>query len=526
MNIEYTEERLFPQLGFVGHVDGATGHLIHGPRVEVNESFFTDGAWAGDYESGPANDAFMVGSTGRLEGDELTLLTSQAPIDRMFIHEDATREKVVFSNSLPLILNALDDELDPCETHYRSFFMAVELGVGTASRHFTTRRGRTIRLVTNEIAKIRDRSVSYEMRPPHPPFERFGDYRKLSRCSQLLMENSADPARRNVFAPVASLSSGYDSSVVAVIMAEAGFPRALTMLRYADESERTLRDHPGTITKALGIELQEVRRDTWRERTDLLEATIAASCTTFMDVVMLAYDDLLEGKLLAVGHSGDSIWSTTNFRVYDDIVQGIGAVSGRGLAEHRLHRGYVMFPVPFIGMSAHRSIFKITNSQDICPWRIGGDYDRPIARRIVEEAGIPRDGFAVTKYAGSARVGSSVQRYTGTTREERTRELSEVMSPAAVTSFLDFVNSTCAEMTSSRRNTTERTMRMDRALHSLAAKTDSLNFRVGRAMHKHGIRGLVPRVAMQRIAERSKVYPDYTYLLPHWGIEVMNERLR
>jgi len=33
------------------------------------------------------------------------------------------------------------------------------------------------------------------------------------------------------------------------------------------------------------------------------------------------------------------------------------------------------------------------------PWDIGGDYNRPIARRIVEEAGIPREVFAVRKKA-------------------------------------------------------------------------------------------------------------------------------
>jgi hypothetical protein len=35
------------------------------------------------------------------------------------------------------------------------------------------------------------------------------------------------------------------------------------------------------------------------------------------------------------------------------------------------------------------------------PWDVGGRYNRPIARRIIESAGIPRGTFAVHKRAGS-----------------------------------------------------------------------------------------------------------------------------
>ena len=40
-------------------------------------------------------------------------------------------------------------------------------------------------------------------------------------------------------------------------------------------------------------------------------------------------------------------------------------------------------------------------SQEMEPWRLGGKYDRPIARRIIEDAGVPRGMFG-TKKAASA----------------------------------------------------------------------------------------------------------------------------
>ena len=38
------------------------------------------------------------------------------------------------------------------------------------------------------------------------------------------------------------------------------------------------------------------------------------------------------------------------------------------------------------------------------PWSVGGKYDRPICRRIVEEAGIPRDWFGVHKKGSSDKL--------------------------------------------------------------------------------------------------------------------------
>jgi hypothetical protein len=36
---------------------------------------------------------------------------------------------------------------------------------------------------------------------------------------------------------------------------------------------------------------------------------------------------------------------------------------------------------------------------EMAPWSIGGEYDRPIPRRIVEEAGVERDSFGQSKKA-------------------------------------------------------------------------------------------------------------------------------
>ena len=72
-------------------------------------------------------------------------------------------------------------------------------------------------------------------------------------------------------------------------------------------------------------------------------------------------------------------------------------VAGHGLAELRLVVGFIQLPVPFIGARRKADIVKITESVEMDPWRLRNDYDRPIARRIAEEGGVPRHLFGQSK---------------------------------------------------------------------------------------------------------------------------------
>ena len=53
----------------------------------------------------------------------------------------------------------------------------------------------------------------------------------------------------------------------------------------------------------------------------------------------------------------------------------------------------------------------ITTSAEMRPWSIGGDYDRPIPRRALEEAGVPRELFGQIKYAGAVDVLASKEQF-------------------------------------------------------------------------------------------------------------------
>jgi hypothetical protein len=70
-----------------------------------------------------------------------------------------------------------------------------------------------------------------------------------------------------------------------------------------------------------------------------------------------------------------------------------------GLTEFRLASGFIQGAVVFIGARKRDDIFRITSSDEMKGWHVPGRYNRPIPRRIGEEAGIPREAFGQRKMA-------------------------------------------------------------------------------------------------------------------------------
>jgi hypothetical protein len=71
-----------------------------------------------------------------------------------------------------------------------------------------------------------------------------------------------------------------------------------------------------------------------------------------------------------------------------------------------LRLDYIFVPVPTFGILQQPSVLALATTEDMRPWRVGGNYDSPVARRIAEEAGLPRGSFADTKRAASAPIHS------------------------------------------------------------------------------------------------------------------------
>jgi hypothetical protein len=97
---------------------------------------------------------------------------------------------------------------------------------------------------------------------------------------------------------------------------------------------------------------------------------------------------------------GDTLWSTgdTQSPALSEQYR-FRYPAGGSLQEFRLQTGFIHVPVPLLAFTRHADVRRISNSLEMRPWRVGGDYDRPIPRRLVEEAGVPRRSYAREKRA-------------------------------------------------------------------------------------------------------------------------------
>jgi hypothetical protein len=151
------------------------------------------------------------------------------------------------------------------------------------------------------------------------------------------------------------------------------------------------------------------------------------------DVIMTAFESLLAGTVFFTGFPGGKVWDK-NLPPDDRLKR--RDLSGASLNEFRLRVRFVHLPIPSIGARLNAQLHRIGNSPELAPHSVGGDYDKPIARRMAEEAGVPRHAFGQTKKATSALVHHGLDRMSPATRREVLAfAAAEPVSPAARVAF-------------------------------------------------------------------------------------------
>jgi hypothetical protein len=236
-----------------------------------------------------------------------------------------------------------------------------------------------------------------------PPFADFHTYREhLSRTLGEVIENAADARRMRPLDPVVSLSRGYDSVAVAVLAAERGCRRALTLHASMPGGD----DSGEPIGRKLGLDVGVRHHILGPDIDDLyvaLDPALAQRAFEFLatvgigdDIMYLPYESTLAGGLLLSGSFGDTLWSL-DAQVDDNLPWSVAFC--KSLTEYRLRVGFAHVPVPSFGGRAGASICALSRSAEMAAYSVGGDYDRPIPRRIGEEAGLARSDFGRTKMA-------------------------------------------------------------------------------------------------------------------------------
>ncbi|RZT18507.1 hypothetical protein EV589_2767 [Mycobacterium sp. BK558] len=408
MRLSVTVEPSLPPLAWCVRLGRGDAKILCGTAVEVRADGFFEGAWAGDADSFDFASAVDVfGSGGRIVGDDLIIVTPSHTLER--IQYIRRGDETLVSNSLVFLLTAARAELDPHHAGYATDFAGI---VYDGMQKFDTaipvrfiegpRRtnGEAHLVYVNNACFHRNGRVSFLEKPAGQPFETYDEYvALLTDVLQQTVDNACAPSRAATYSPLASISSGYDSPAVAALAHRVGCTKAFTFTHARTRNAQPEDDSGKPIADVLGYELTEFDREAYRNIGDFPEAEFLATGMSGEDVNMAGLEAAISRTVFFSGHYGGRVW---DLHTYPDELLRRGDMSGASMNEFRLRADFVHVPVPFIGARRHPKILEIAQSHAMRSWSIGTDYDRPVPRRIAEDAGVPRADFGHTKRATTA----------------------------------------------------------------------------------------------------------------------------
>jgi len=395
MRIQYVAVPSWPVLAWLACCDRRQNAVtvFHGPGVEVTDEWFCEATWAGPFDAGGFDETDVVaGSGGRLRGNELIFVSSASTVDRLQWLD--TPDGPWISNSLACLMSASGATIDEASGKYFWLFRTIVGGLRKYRRLFPTSLG-PVTLVYFENVVWNGSTMTVRPKPglgrDFSSFERYAGFMDASMSA--IAANAAAPARRRRFELLSTASSGYDSSMVTVLAHRAGASRVLCF----DQARRGIDDSGEPLARTLGMTPVIVPRSAWMSGAALPEVPFIASDSHGGDVFFRGAESVLTGKILLTGYHGDKVWAKHCHAVDANIVR--GDQSGLSLTEYRLGIGMIHCPVSFWGVRQIADLHKISNGADMAPWDVPGDYSRPICRRIIEQAGVPRELFGQEKKA-------------------------------------------------------------------------------------------------------------------------------
>jgi hypothetical protein len=402
-----------PPLSWVAEVD-TTGGIVavsHGKWVEIQDNFFVEGIWDGPFGAGQFHKTpNFFGSGAVLVPDGVVFVPSGATTDYLYYRMAGVL--VTVSNSLPGLLSHLGDSLDPANNDYWRDCESITDGIDQYQPTITTRSGSVQRLLYRNLM-IGTGGITLLDKPEPPPFVTYEDYVGFlrSRYGQIAM-NARDPGRDRQLKILSTQSKGYDSTAVNAIAAEFGIDTAFTVSKskgsgaFAENDTELQDDDDGReIARQLGFDCVAIDRRRFQDglAEEYLYFAGIANCEDLNFSGITPHID--SPSVLITGTLGELYYPGWYYaQRFPGSTAGAdlrrGDLGGHGLTEVRLQTGFVHLPLIFMGAQHRAAVTRITESREMDPWRLNTTtYDRPIARRIAEEAGVPRLAFGQKKMA-------------------------------------------------------------------------------------------------------------------------------
>lgn len=392
MKLFFKKIHKWPKLAWVAsYSEGSTNITVqHGPCVETSEDWCAEAVWAGDYKKGDFDRTDLVFGSGiRCRDDRAIFVSSGSMHDRLFYCK--TGGSWYLSNSFPGLLACAKISLKADYLEYANDIGSIWKGIFKYKR--------LLPALSDNIHQISFHNLVYdgkhlkEMEKPDvaPHFDGFDAYFNfLIKSANKLKKNFDNPHRNNKIIPLASISSGYDSPAAAVIAQYAGCNKAVTIKGSAGIFGKTDSGYEIAKTLKMKCQIYEDVPDQYKN-----EITFWAAAGIDLDLNLSVFDYPEPLCVFFSGFLGDKLWDRKHHNFSDKMVN--RNPSGYGFSEFRLHKGVFHCVVPSWGARHAEEIYKITISEEMRKWCLMNDYDRPIARRIIEQANVQRGAFATRK---------------------------------------------------------------------------------------------------------------------------------
>ncbi len=357
-----------------------------GGRIEANDEWFCEAVWDGDFAAGDFDKTEIVaGSGGRLRGDNLYFISAGSNVDRLHALE---KDGVSFvSNSLVCLLTWLDADPDLHYFNYGADFAKYNLTMfGEHTIGFPCSVGQLkLTYVANLLwsdGGLSESEKNWEQRA----FDSYENYLGFMRKTMSsIAENAVSKERNYPYKILCPLSNGYDSPAVAALARDVEGIEAFTF----SMDRQGENDSGEQVAEALGMPCHVVDRDAW-QKSPKTEVPFIAASGSIGDLAFKGAETMLNGALVLTGYGGDTLWEKEPEQS-DPVIVGSGSMIG--LSEYRLWCGFISIPVALWGVNQMSDIVRLSALEEMRPWDVGGNYNRPISRRIVESAGVARGLF-------------------------------------------------------------------------------------------------------------------------------------
>ncbi|SFU51567.1 hypothetical protein SAMN05216339_103155 [Nitrosomonas eutropha] len=366
----------------------------HGNRVETHDHWFCEAVWPGAFEEGNFDQTDLVAGTGgRCRDGSIVFVAPGNTTDRIL--SLLTDKGLFVSNSLACLLAVSGAEINLTYPDYYKDFTSIIYGLSRYKRTILTSLG-DIQIMMFGYIVWDSNKVAYIPRTlTRRNFSSFARYEQfLQENLNKLADNIAARSRKHGYQFLATASSGYDSPAIAALAYKAGCKDALCI----DKDRFGEAENGDQVAAYLGLNPVCIARDAWRE-LDRVETFFLAADGTAEAVSLASAEAELSGRVLLTGYHGDKIWAKDTKDLGEDVVRGDS--SGLSLTEYRLWAGFIHCPITFWGVQQIRDINHLSNAEEMRSWDVVGNYSRPVPRRIIESAGVPREAFGITKKASA-----------------------------------------------------------------------------------------------------------------------------